>query len=122
MMRSWRENCFRRWWRFLLSYARCPIGQLSIRSSGARVCVLELVHQQVTEALIVGVAHVGSRLEELDGFEQQVVEVERLGLAQLPVVKREERGQAFGNGIRRAGVEGFRRQTSILGGDSYHFL
>jgi 4-diphosphocytidyl-2C-methyl-D-erythritol kinase len=53
--------------------------QLVLRAVG----VLVLVDQQVFVAAVVAFAHLGRRLEQAHGFEQQIVEVERVGLRQL---------------------------------------
>ena len=52
-----------------------------------RVCVLELVHQDVLVLLLVALEHVGALVEEQHGVHQQVVEVHGVvGLQELLVV------------------------------------
>jgi hypothetical protein len=43
------------------------------------VCVLVLIDHHVAELLRVTLAYGGRVLEELDGFEQQVIEIEGVG-------------------------------------------
>ena len=53
--------------------------ELVLRAVG----VLVLVDEEVLVAAVVALADFGGRLEQADGFEQQVVEVERVGLEQF---------------------------------------
>ena len=56
------------------------------------VGVLVLVDEHVAEPAPVGLAHLGEGLEQVHGHHDQVVEVERVGLAQPPLVERVRRG------------------------------
>ena len=56
------------------------------------VGVLVLVDEDVTEPATVGLPHLGEGLEQVHGHHDQVVEVERVRLAQPPLVERVRRG------------------------------
>ncbi len=55
--------------------------QLVLRAVG----VLVFVDEQIVVAAVVALAHFAGGLEQAHGFEQQIVEVERVGFAQLLV-------------------------------------
>src|SRR5690606_3277358 len=51
------------------------------------VRVLVLVHEYEAEAAAVGAQQIGACLEQLDGFDEQVVEIERVLLLQRSLVR-----------------------------------
>ena len=75
-----------------------------------RVGVLVLVHQDLTERLLVGAAHLREQLEHVDRADEQVVEVHRIHAVQLALVARvdvgdralEERADQLRVGLRVA--------------------
>ncbi len=60
------------------------------------VGVLIFVDEEILEAAVVIVAHGSGGLQQANGFEQQVIEVEGVGLAQLFAVFLEKMGNALG--------------------------
>ena len=76
--------------------------------------VLKLVHQQVSETAIVGLANLGQLIEQRNGLEQQVVEIERIGAAQLLGVASEYRSNPFVSGGRPLVINALGRQSSVL--------
>ena len=63
------------------------------------VGVLELVDQNVAEALLVGGPHVVEGLEQVGRHHQEVVEVERVGRVQAVLVLRVDLGDALAEGV-----------------------
>ena len=61
----------------------------------AAVGVLILVDHDVAQAAVLGFARGVVVLQQADGFQQQVVEIEGVGVAQRLLVFLEERGDAF---------------------------
>ena len=80
------------------------------------VGVLVLVHQDVAEALLVVVQHVGAGLQQVDGHQQQVVEVHGVGRQQPLLVLAVDLGDpALHDGPGPAGV-GLEVDQLVLGG------
>ena len=59
------------------------------------VRVLVLVHHHVAELLRVALAYGGRLLEELDGLEKQVIEVEGIGFLERPGIRLEQLADLF---------------------------
>ena len=68
------------------------------------VRVLIFVDQQILEAALVILAHFDDGLQQARGFEQQIVEVESVGLAQFFAIFLEQVGNFFGFRIGRLQV------------------
>ena len=66
----------------ILPRARQQVHQLFLR----RVCVLKLVHHQILKLIAPALAHVAMLPQQLHGPQQQIVEIQRRGLAQQVVV------------------------------------
>jgi hypothetical protein len=77
------------------------------------VRVLVLVHQHVLEATSIVGQHLREALEELDGPDQQVAEVEGVGLGQQPLIGGVDLGRLLGVQVPRLLRRG-RRQTPLV--------
>ena len=82
----------------ILVLAGQQLHQLVLRAVG----VLVLVDQQIAIAALVALAHFARNLEQAHGLQQQIVEVQRVVLAQLVLVGLEDVGDALAVGILRA--------------------
>ena len=49
--------------------------------------VLVLIHKNVAESTVVGLANIGSFVEERHSLQKEIIKIERVRLAQLPLVK-----------------------------------
>ena len=85
--------------------------QLVLRAVG----VLILVDQEVLEAAVVVLAHRGDDFQQAHGLEQQVVEIERVGLAQLFAILLVDVRHLLGLGIGRLQVHLLRIEHVVLG-------
>ena len=85
--------------------------QLVLRAIG----VLILIHQDVLKTPVVLLADFRGFIEELHGFQQQVVKVQGVRLPQLRLIKAEERGDFFHRIVLRLLVHHLGRQAMILG-------
>jgi hypothetical protein len=80
------------------------------------VRVLELVHQDVAEALLIRGPHVVVGLQQVGGHHEQVVEIERVGREKTALVERVDLGDALAEGVRpAAGVLAERLEVDQLG-------
>ena len=82
----------------------------------AAVGVLILVDHDVAQAPVPGLARGVVVLQQAHGFEQQIVEIQRVGRAQRLLVFLEDRGQRFGLRDRPTSlVQILRRLLQVLG-------
>src|SRR3974377_1049558 len=79
------------------------------------VRVLVLVHQDVAEAPVVPVAHLGRSVEEGYGLQEQVIKVEGVGLAQRTLVEVVEGGEFLGRRVGGLLVKSLRRDAAVFG-------
>ena len=94
-----------------LCFAGQQLHQLVLGAVG----VLVLVDQQIAVAALVALARFARDLEQADGFEQQVVEVEGVVLAQLGLVALIDVGDALAVGILGGEVVLLRIDHVVLG-------
>src|SRR5438552_3179064 len=79
------------------------------------VGVLVFVHQDVAKPLVVPLANVRSLVKERDRLEQQVVKVERIRLAQFPLVEVIDRRQLLRLGVGGVAVEFLGADAAVFG-------
>ena len=94
-----------------MARARQQPHQFVLRAVG----VLVFVDQHVLKAPVVVVADFGHGFQQARGFEQQIVEVERVGLEQLFAILLVDVRDALGLGIGRLQVNLLRIEHVVLG-------